>query len=129
MHLPAGGKLNAFSPHATCHSSLVSLNDIKAFTTFMQLQHTRCDFGFPAFTKDLFSEAIQQFSYCLRPFHRSAPILPYHSLPFSYTMISDSTSIQVSCQQTRFHIAEGAENREVAALADTNEEDVLTVTD
>ncbi|KAM0715301.1 hypothetical protein Q7P37_008799 [Cladosporium fusiforme] len=28
-------------------------------------------------------------------------------------MTSDSTSIQVSCQQTRFHIAEGAENREI----------------
>jgi hypothetical protein len=29
-------------------------------------------------------------------------------------MLDHSSSIQVSCQQTRFHIAEGADNKEVS---------------
>jgi hypothetical protein len=33
------------------------------------------------------------------------------------TMPDPSSSIQVSCQQTRFHIAEGADNREVSLEA------------
>jgi hypothetical protein len=49
------------------------------------------------------------------PSHHFSSALPIaHSQPRLLTMPDPSSSIHVSCQQTRFHIAEGADNKEVS---------------